>query len=87
MLQAIHTKERARQASSLYCQWIRVDLPEGPQLVSIWIDSEMRAFTGGQHNETQLELQPEGAEEKSGLPPAGSWCMQVTLSKAWGSSR
>lgn len=31
---------------SLYCVWIRASETPGAPLVSVWIDSEMRAFEG-----------------------------------------
>jgi hypothetical protein len=71
MLQAIYTKERTRQASSLYCQWIGVERPQGTQLVAVWIDTEMRAFTGGQGHGAQLELQPDEVEGESLLRADG----------------
>ena len=44
MSQAVHMKDRAPQASSLYCRWICVDRPGGLQLIAVWMDSEMHAF-------------------------------------------
>jgi hypothetical protein len=67
MLQAIHKKKRVGKASSLYCQWICVERAGGRELVAVWIDSEMRAFTGGQSSATQLELQPDEICEEAGL--------------------
>jgi hypothetical protein len=55
MLQAVHTKGRTPQASSLYCRWICVDRPEGTRLVAVWMDSEMRAF--------ESEFRPAQAKE------------------------
>ena len=46
MLQAINAKTCARQASSLYCVWTKSAAGEDAPLVAIWIDREMRAFTG-----------------------------------------
>jgi hypothetical protein len=31
---------------ALYCVWIRVNETPGAPLVSVWVDSEMRAFEG-----------------------------------------
>lgn len=72
MLQAVHAKERVRQASSVYCQWICVERPEGTRLVAIWIDSEMRAFTGEQEWPRNTEMQPgDVAEEADGKRAKG----------------
>lgn len=62
MLQAVYKKERAPQASSLYCQWICVERPQGRRLVAVWIDSQMRAFgnegeRAGQANEAGDSLE------------------------------
>jgi hypothetical protein len=69
MLQAVYKKERAPQASSLYCQWICVERPEGTHLVAVWIDSQMRAFENEAVNARQtneaddsLEALPHGKD-------------------------
>jgi hypothetical protein len=64
MLQAIHIKEGAPQASSLYCRWICVDRPEGKQLVAVWIDSKMRAFQEGREYQANTELHTDSFAEE-----------------------
>jgi hypothetical protein len=44
MLQAIHQKEGAPRASSIYCRWIRQQRNDGEHLLAVWIDQEMRCF-------------------------------------------
>jgi hypothetical protein len=63
MLQAVHMKNRAPQASSLYCRWICVDRPGGLQLVAVWMDSEMRAFEREFHPAGKAKQQGEQAVE------------------------
>jgi hypothetical protein len=58
MSQAVHMKDRAPQASSLYCRWICVDRPGGLQLVAVWMDSETRAF--------EREFLPTGEAKEQG---------------------
>lgn len=65
MLQAVNAGTRVRQSSSLYCVWIRQSSAEGAPLVAVWIDREMRAFTG----ELGLGAQPpESLESQDHLP-------------------
>lgn len=65
MLQAVNTGTHVRPSSSLYCVWIRQSSAEDAPLVAVWIDREMRAFTG------ELGLgarEPESAENQNHLP-------------------
>jgi hypothetical protein len=55
MLQAINAGTRTRQASSLYCAWIKSASGDDAPLVAIWIDRGMRAFMG--------ELVPDAEEQ------------------------
>ena len=51
----------ARQA--LYCVWIRANEAPGAPLVSVWVDSEVRAFEGpGEAAEWTLTADPGPAE-------------------------
>ena len=73
MLQAVYTKRRAAQASSLYRQWIRVERPEGKQLVAVWIDSKMTAFEHELLNTNQgYESGKQVADELAGKADASS---------------
>lgn len=68
MLHAVHTKESANQACSLYCRWICVEREEGTRLVVVWMDSEMRAFERELESGREVRPVTDGAEEeKSGL--------------------
>jgi len=63
MLQAVHKKTGALQASSLYCQWISAEAGGHQRLVAVWIDCEMRAFVGGQPPEAAIELWSDAASD------------------------
>jgi hypothetical protein len=64
MLQAVHKKKGSAKASSLYCQWIRVERADEKRLVAVWIDSEMRAFANESATENQRDRCVErGVEE------------------------
>ena len=67
MLQAIHQKEGAPRASSIYCRWIREVRKDGEHLVAVWMDSEMRCFER-QCTPDQVEqtLQEDALEEPGG---------------------
>lgn len=65
MLQAVNIAARVRQSASLYCVWIRQTQAEDAPLVAVWIDPEMRAFTGEPGFRAQ---QPEGLESQGHLP-------------------
>ena len=73
MLQAINVKTCARRASSLYCIWTRSAGGEGAPLVAIWVDWEMRAFTGefGAAADSQTSVQ-DSVESAKEPPPATS---------------
>ena len=77
MLHAVHLKKGAPQASSVYCQWICVELEGASRLVAVWIDSNMTAFekefasaTVSGHVAKRQAAAPEprelGAEAKTG---------------------
>ena len=57
MLQVVHEKKGSARASSLYCQWIRVERAGEERLVAVWIDSEMRAFAEEHETAAHAELQ------------------------------
>lgn len=53
------------KASSVYCRWIYVERAREKRLVTVWIDSEMRAFAGEHETEAAAELQ---ADSLAGEP-------------------
>lgn len=70
MLQTIHHEMRPPRASSIYCRWIRNEQGEGPLLVAVWIDSEMRSFEQEFASSCVTETVQEGAlEEPGGVRP------------------
>ena len=71
MLKAIEVEARARQASSLYCVWMRGAARENAPLVAIWIDREMRAFADESVSHADHRAVPsEGRREEGDLPPS-----------------
>jgi hypothetical protein len=67
MLQAIHQKERAPRASSIYCRWIREERKDGEHLVAVWMDSEMRCFEREcAPDQVEQTLQEDALEEPGG---------------------
>lgn len=73
MLQTINAETRGRQASSLYCVWIKSAPEEDAPLVAIWIDREMRAFTHECGAGVDRQVIPQdSARNESELPPVTS---------------
>jgi len=71
MLQAIKAGTRNRQASSLYCVWIKSASGDDAPLVAIWIDREMRAFTREFVSEAEEQAIPRDRGNGDGeLPPS-----------------
>src|ERR1700751_1281958 len=66
MLQAIKAGTRTRQASSLYCVWIKSASGDDAPLVAIWIDREMRAFTDEFVAEAEEQAVPSGKRRRRG---------------------
>jgi hypothetical protein len=54
VLQSVHKKIRGSKASSLYCVWTKSEERNGPGLVAVWIDREMRPF--------EAQFLPEGED-------------------------
>ena len=80
MLKAIEVEARARQASALYCVWMRSAAREDAPLVAIWIDREMCAFTGESVSFADHRAVPcENAKEED-LPPSE---FQPTTEEEW----
>ena len=72
MLQAINAKTCARQASSLYCVWTKSAAGEDAPLVAIWIDREMRAFTGEFGAAADSKTTEQDSVESAKEPPPGT---------------
>jgi hypothetical protein len=81
MLKAIEVEARARQASSLYCVWMRSAAREDAPLVAIWIDREMRAFADESvfHGD-QGAVASEGRRDEGNLSPSE---VQTTIEEEW----
>jgi len=81
MLKTIEVEARARQASSLYCVWMRSAAREDAPLVAIWIDREMRAFAdeSASHADHRA-VSSEGRREEGDLPPSE---VQTTTEEEW----
>jgi hypothetical protein len=70
MLQAIKAGTRTRQASSLYCVWIKSASGDDAPLVAIWIDRGMRAFMDDFVGEAEEQAIPRDRGNGDGeLPP------------------
>jgi hypothetical protein len=70
MLQAIKAGTRTRQASSLYCVWIKSASGNDAPLVAIWIDRQMRAFKGEFVSDAEEQAIPQDRGNGDGeLPP------------------
>ena len=71
MFKAIEVEARARQASALYCVWMRSAAREDAPLVAIWIDLEMRAFAHERVSDKAHRVVPGGGRREQGdLPPS-----------------
>ena len=81
MLKAIEVEARARQASLLYCVWMRSAAREDAPLVAIWIDREMRAFADESVSDGAHRVFPgDGRTEEGDLPPSE---VQTTTEEEW----
>ena len=79
MLQAINVKPRARRASSLYCVWTKRTDGEGARLVAIWVDREMRAFTGQFGSVIESKTSEPDNVESAKEPPPGTSELLLTI--------
>jgi hypothetical protein len=71
MLQAINAGTRNRQASSLYCVWIKSASSDDAPPAAIWIDREMRAFMGESVSDAEQQAIPQDRGNGDGeLPPS-----------------
>jgi hypothetical protein len=67
VLQPIHEKVCAVQASSLYCVWITEKGNRGSRLIAVWIDSSMGAFEKECALGAEEEAVEIGPDEPGGL--------------------